>query len=81
MVVFLWLLLLDKFSFIENMFKQKVVGEHESFSCILCGDRLQYVSHIFVTRNLSSSVWYKISQWLEVRSTLPSEPKVIFLFF
>lgn len=77
---FSWQHLLDKFPFRENLFKRKVIVDSEGIS-FLCGDRLEYASHLFVTSNLASSAWDRIFKWLGVQSALSSEPRFLFEFF
>lgn len=76
-MIFSWKLLLDKFPSRENFFKHKVDG----LSYVLCGDRLKFSSHLFITCSLVSIMWYRIFKLLGLQVVLLVELKIIFESF
>lgn len=74
-------LLLDMFHFRENLFKRNVIVNLKGSSCILCVEWIELASHLFVTCNLSSCVWYKIFRWLGFQFVIPSDIRIIFEVF
>lgn len=61
---FSWKFMQDRFSSREIIFKRKVLIDPQPDSCKMCRERIEFASHLFVTCNFVSSVWYMVFSWL-----------------
>lgn len=80
-IVFSWQLLLDKFSYIENLLKRKVIMDFGVTLCLICGVFVESALHLFITYDLVSSVVYMILSWLAWQTVLPRDPSLFFEYF
>ncbi|GAU25276.1 hypothetical protein TSUD_17890 [Trifolium subterraneum] len=61
----------DRISSRQNLFRRNVITDPHNILCILCGMSIESVDHLFLTCDLSSSVWYSIFRWLGIQAVLP----------
>ncbi|GAU42324.1 hypothetical protein TSUD_25500 [Trifolium subterraneum] len=70
-IVFPWQLLQDMISTRQNLFRRHVIRDLSNTSCVFCENTIESVDHLFITCELSSSVWYSVVRWLGVQFVLP----------
>lgn len=70
-IVFSWQLLLYRFSPRENLFKIKVIMHCCFTLCPIYDDFVESTSHLFVPRDLASSILYRFFQLVKVAYSSP----------
>lgn len=63
-IAFSWQLLKQRIPTIDNLLKRGVHFISGTISCPLCSLHIETTSHLFVTCEVASSVWYQICRWL-----------------
>jgi len=71
--VFSWKLLLNRIPTRMNLLIGGVLRDQGASLCVFCGVEAKTVSHLFVTCQVASRVWYDIFRWLGWKLVLPSD--------
>jgi hypothetical protein len=70
-IVFSWQLLQNRIPSRQNLLRRRVITDINNTFCVLCGNSVELVDHLFLTCGVSSTVWYSIFRWLGFQCVLP----------
>jgi hypothetical protein len=66
-----WMVLHDKVPTRENLLRRQVIALNGDHLCVLCGENMETVSHLFLYCRVITRVWNRIFEWLGFHFTLP----------
>jgi hypothetical protein len=70
-IVFSWQLLQNRIPSYQNLFRRRVITDINNTLCALCGNSVELMGHLFLTYEVSSTVWHAIFRWLRFQCVLP----------
>lgn len=72
-VAFSWSLLLGRIPTKDNLALRHILDPEASLLCALCGRRVETPTHLFLHCEVSSLIWRRILNWLEINFITPND--------
>jgi hypothetical protein len=66
-----WLVIQNRVPTRENLLRRRVIQDNREQGCVLCGDNVESVQHLFLYCNFTLKVWECITKWLGMEFVLP----------
>lgn len=70
-VAFSWMALMDRIPLKANLRRHNILAPGEPCICVLCGEREETTSHLFLHCEVVLLIWRKVIDWLEINFITP----------
>jgi hypothetical protein len=70
-VAFSWMALMDRIPSKANLRRRNILAPGEPCICVLCGQREETTSHLFLHCEEASRIWRKVLDWLQINFITP----------
>ena len=70
-VAFSWTALLDRIPTRSNLRRRNMLEPEESLLCVLCGEREETTTHLFLHCEVTSKIWRAMLNWFDINFITP----------
>ncbi|KAK2354046.1 hypothetical protein QL285_091613 [Trifolium repens] len=77
---FSWQLLLNRVQTKDNLWRRRMIGEHER-GCVHCGMESESAVHLFLHCAIARKIWYALMKWLGLIIIIPPSLLISFAMF
>ncbi|KAL8536668.1 hypothetical protein ACS0TY_012020 [Phlomoides rotata] len=75
-IIHAWRVLRESVSSRSKLHRKGILISSDDLNCVLCGNCLETVRHVFFECHVSYQVWMECAKWLGINTVLSSNPRI-----